>query len=173
MSSLYDAELTNSEILEAKGFRWKIFCLDFDVQAKPKKIKDPLVWQEFKFLKKNKIHIPNEQGIYMFTINMSNGFSLNGTSNYVLYVGQASDLRVRYLSYFRYLKSDKPSDFLKRCMTLIWKGKLDFHFFSTGALSPEDLTKIEFDIIDTLAPPINQRFRGKILKKAIKLYSPR
>lgn len=173
--NLYDIELTNSEILETRNFRWKNFCLDHKLYAaKPKRAHQiPIIWNQVDFLKNQKLNVPDVQGIYMFVIDISGSVSLNGTSQYVLYVGQASDLRNRFMTYFNYIKSDTPSDFLKRCMVLIWKGKLKFHFFQTQNLSDVDLTKVEFDLIDNIVPPINQRFRGRMLKKAIKLYSPR
>lgn len=173
--SLYDCEMTDQEILDYKPFRWKHMCMDLDlIKIKPKKAhRIPIVWDDVKFLKKNKKSIPKKQGIYMFVLDISNKLDLNTTSKYVLYVGQTKNLRTRFGTYFGYIKSDIPADFLKKCMILIWKKKLDFHFFQTSNLSGIDLTKVEFDLIDTLVPPINQRFRGKILKKRIKLYSPR
>lgn len=173
--NLYDIELKNSEILETKNFRWKNFCLDHKLySAKPKLAhRVQIAWNQVDFLKNQKSIVPSVQGIYMFVVDISGRVSLNSTSQYVLYVGQAGDLRSRFLSYFNYIKSDKPSDFLKRCMVLIWKGRLKFHYFQTQNLSDVDLTKVEFDLIDNIVPPINQRFRGRLLKKAIKLYSPR
>lgn len=175
MSSLYDSDMSNSEILLNKAFRWKVFCLDYDlINSKPKKIHQIAInWEEVKFQKTNKADVPPEQGIYMFVLNISNGLNLNGSSKFVLYVGQTVDLRSRFESYFGYENSDEPSDFLKRSMVLIWKGKLDFYFFKTNGLTPKDLTKVEFDLIDLIIPPINLRFRGKVLKKKIKLYAPR
>lgn len=173
--SLYESDFTNREILEHQEFRWKKFCLNLDlIRFKPKKINRITVsWNNVKFLKKNKNFIPDKQGIYMFVLNLTTSLDVNDTSKFVLYVGQASSLKNRFDTYFHYENSDVPADFLKRCMVLIWKEKLDFHFFETSGLSTKDLTNVEFDLIDTLIPPINQRFRSKILKKKIKLYSAR
>lgn len=173
--NLYANELTNKEILDHKPFRWKSICMDMDLlKVKHKKInKINIVWKDVEFLKKNKTEVPSSQGIYMFVLDVSNGLNLYNTSKYILYVGQTINLKSRFNSYFGYENSDEPSDFLKRCMVLIWKRKLDFYFFETKNLTAQELTMVEFDIIDSVVPPINQRFRGRVLKKKIKLYSPR
>lgn len=173
--NLYNSELTDKEILDHKDYRWRKFCMDMDLmKIRTKKIhKIKMKWNNQKFLKSSKINIPEKQGIYMFVLDVSNGININGTAKYVLYVGQAINLRNRFINYFNYVNSDLPADFLKRCMVLIWKGKLDFHYFETDDLSDKELTDVEFDLIDSLVPPMNQRFRGKVLKKRIKLYSAR
>ncbi|MGM0934730.1 MAG: hypothetical protein ACQEWD_14940 [Bacteroidota bacterium] len=173
--SLYDNELTNKEILNDKRFRWKNFCLDLSLLHRKPKLahKFTINWNEVKFLRKNGKHIPDSQGIYMFVVNIENKIGLNENSKYILYIGQTVNLKSRYMSYFRYEDSDQPSDFLKRCMVLIWKNKLDFHFFETGNVSKKELDNIEFDLIDSVVPPFNIRFRGDILKNTVKFYSPR
>jgi len=60
----------------------------------------------------------------MFVVNTSNGLDLNGTSKYVLYIGQTNNLKTRFGTYFSYINSDIPADFLKRCMVLIWRRNL-------------------------------------------------
>lgn len=173
--NLYSLELNNNDILSQKKFRWKVFCLDYDLLHRPLRRANRIKmnWKDEQFLKKNKGKIPSSQGIYMFVINIENTFFLNNASKYVLYVGQAENLQIRFEGYFKYKDSKIPSDFLKRCMVLIWEGKLDFYFFETNNVSTKILTEIEFDLIDSIVPPINQRFRGNILKESVKLYSPR
>lgn len=175
MSTLYGNELTNSQILGTPGFRWKNFCLDADLLwAKPKHAhKLTIKWKDVPFRKSERKGIPTGQGIYMFCLDVRKKLDMNGTSNYVLYIGQADNLQKRFNDYFGYASSTEPSDFLKRCMTVVWEGKLRFHYFLTGPLSLKELTLVEFDFIDSVIPPINQRFRGRVVKKAIKLYSPR
>jgi len=175
MSTLYGNELTNAEILADRKFRWKNFCLDNDMLLdKPKHAhKLRITWKDVPFAKGEKGKIPKGQGIYMFCLDIRKKLDMNGTSNFVLYIGQASNLQTRFATYFDYTSSTEPSDFLKRCMTVIWEGRLRFHFFETGALTTQELTLVEFDFIDSIIPPINQRFRGRVVKSAIKLYSPR
>lgn len=172
--NIYTNELTNAEILNHKAFRWIRFCLDQDLYTSQTKLFHTIspVWHKVKFKKDQTSKVPRKQGIYMFALDISGGLDLNHTSNYVLYVGQAEDLQSRFNQYFGYELSEEPSDLLKRCMVIIWKERLNFHFFETNGLPGTDLTKMEFDLIDLIVPRINQRFRGRILKKAIKLYSP-
>ncbi len=173
--SLYNASKTNEELIADTRLRWRMFCLDLDLLKREPKLlhKLKVVWKKEHFLKKNKTNIPNSQGIYMFVLNVEGKIPINSTSKYVLYVGKARNLKTRYSSYFNYEKKDNPSDLLKKIMTVVWKGKLEFHFFDSENLSDVDLDKIEMDLIDSLAPPMNQRFRGRILKGHIKLYAPR
>lgn len=175
MSTLYGNELTNAEILADRRFRWKNFCLDTDMLAKKPKYAHRLTiqWKDVQFVKSEKKNVPSVQGVYMFCLNIQGQLDLNRTSQYVLYVGQADDLQARFMSYFGYSTTTTPSDFLKRCMVVVWGKNLRFHYFPSGSLSKDDLTSAEFDFIDSVIPPINQRFRGRIIKKAIKLYSPR
>lgn len=109
----------------------------------------------------------------MFVLNPGRYRNIDETSKYVLYIGQANNLRERFNSYFSYKSDTKPSNLLKRIMVVIWEGKLDFHFFQTGHLSTAELTEVEFDLIDMLVPPLNQRFRGVFVKRGVKLYAAR
>ncbi len=173
--NLYDAELSNDDIVKRKEYRWKNFCLDLDLlHRKPKSAhKFQINWKEVKFLKKNSKIIPQTAGIYMFVLNIENKVLLNGNAKYIIYIGQTINLRTRYKKYFSYANSDHPSDFHKRAMVLIWENQLQFHFFETGKITAAELTNIEFDLIDSVVPPINMRFRGRIVKQAVKFYSPR
>jgi len=170
---LYSYELTNDEILAKRSFRWVRFCLDQDLYKSKTKYFHKLKpkWNVEPFKKSSLKKIPKKQGIYMFVLDIGTEININSTSKYVLYIGQAENLYTRFNQYFDYEKSDEPSDFWKRCMVVIWKDILDFHFFETGKLTTQNLTKVEFDLIDSIVPRINQRFRGKVLKSAIKLYS--
>ena len=173
--SLYDFEISNKEILGKKDYRWKHFCLDINLLHRdPKSAHNlNLEWENYKFSKENSDQIPEEQGIYMFVLNIEDRIMLNGNSKYILYIGQTTNLNTRYKSYFRYVHSDEPSDFLKKCMILIWGNKLDFHYFETNNVSNDELNNIEFDLIDAVIPPFNIRFRCNLIKKSVKLYSPR
>lgn len=175
MSAIYGNELSNDDILRHKHFRWKTFCLDLDLlTSEPLHAhKLDIEWQDVEFLKSERHKIEPKQGVYMFSLDIRQRLDLHTTSRYVLYVGQAIDLQERFMHYFNYVTSSNPSHFLKRCMVLLWKEKLRFHYFYTGSLSKEELTQTEFDFIDAVVPPMNNRFRGEVLKNHLKLYSPR
>jgi hypothetical protein len=175
MSSLYSSIYTNKQLIENHDLYWRNTCMNMRLMnIKHKKVKKIAInWINIKFLKKNKTVIPDKQGIYMFVLDISNSLDLNGTGKHILYIGQTINLNDRFGSYFYYKNSTKPSDFLKRCMVLLWEGKLEFHYFETYGLNSKDLDKVEFDLIDSVVPPMNNRFRGTILKTHIKAIAPR
>lgn len=175
MSTLYTPGLTNAKILDDDRQRWRAFCIDtrhWEVPTKLIHTYNP-VWMETLFDPANRTSVPEKQGIYMFVIRPSNQVLANFQHKYILYVGQTINLRQRFSTYFRYINSTKPSDQLKRIMILIWEGKLQFHFFEAVNLSANQLTDIEFDLIDTIIPPMNNRFNAPIVKQSVKLYAPR
>ncbi len=173
--SLYDISRDNSELLRDPSFRWRTVCLDVDLfKRKPKRIhKLKLVWKSLKFEKASVASIPDKQGVYMFVLNVNQFRDIGDTCKYVLYVGQASDLQERFKGYFNYATNDEPSNLLKRIMVVVWEGFLDFHYFETHSMTIEELTEVEFDLINTIIPPLNQRFRGHIVRRGVKLYAPR
>jgi hypothetical protein len=173
--SLYDINRDNSELRKDPRFRWQKFCIDIDLfKAKTRRIHTlTLNWQSQSFERACIPSIPATQGVYMFVVNANRVRNLNGTCKYVLYVGQASNLQDRFGGYFNYATNDEPSNLLKRIMVVVWEGSLDFHYFETPSMTDAELTEVEFDLIDTIIPPLNQRFRGRIVKKAVKLYAPR
>ena len=55
-------------------------------------------------------------------------------------------------------------------MTLVWKDFLYFNFFETDYGSTSEREKEEYDLIDSIVPPMNDDFRSIVLKQNIKLY---
>jgi hypothetical protein len=45
--------------------------------------------------------------------------------------------------------------------------------FPTTGFSRQELTNIEFDLIDRIVPPMNKLFRAEVLKQYISLYAAR
>ena len=176
MASLYLPQITDADILNNKKQRWLTVCADHMIwELQTVSLGNPFtpVWTESKFEKTSQGSIPDAMGVYMFVIKSMPEMLTNLQHRYILYVGQAGNLRKRFGEYFHYAHSNKPSDQLKRVMTLIWKDKLDFHYFETPNFSTSDLTAIEFDLIDRIVPPMNNRFRADVLKQYVKLYSAR
>lgn len=173
--SLYTPSITNQQILDDQKQRWKTICLDYRIWENPTQMIETFnpSWQEIPFLQSNTSKMPHTQGIYMFILKPNNANLVNNQNRHILYIGQTKNLHKRFSQYFHYEHSDLPSDQLKRIMVLLWKEKLSFHFFETNNVTKEDLTTLEFDLIDMIIPPMNDRFRADSVKQYVKLYSPR
>lgn len=173
--SLYTPTLTNQDILNDQRQRWRSVCLDYRIWETSTQMLDTFnpQWNEIPFLKSNNSTIPKTQGIYMFVIRPNNHSLVNGHNRHILYIGQTKNLHQRFGQYFHYANSDEPSDQLKRIMILLWQERLFFNFFETNNVQAHELTTLEFDLIDMIIPPINDRFRADIIKSHVKFYSPR
>jgi hypothetical protein len=173
--SLYDSDLTNSQIGRNEEIRWTKFCLDYKIWEYQTVINHKITknWLSVRFTTAQKQQIPKSQGIYFFIISPLKKNLSHTLHNYILYVGQAENLRARFSEYFNYKNSKNPSDQYKRRMVLVWKKYLQFHYFEASSLSKNELTDLEFDLIDTIIPPYNQRFRAKTIKNKVKFYAPR
>ncbi|WP_338872101.1 hypothetical protein WBJ53_27100 [Spirosoma sp. SC4-14] len=175
MGTLYTPELTNEKILQMDQHRWRTFCADCRLWEAPTKLlhSHQLNWHEVKFERSNAAILPESMGVYMFVLRASNALMTNGQHSYIMYVGQAINLKERFTGYFKYVKSKKPSDQLKRIMILLWQERLQFHYFETPNFTKEELTNIEFDLIDMTIPPMNNLFRGEFVNQNVKAYAPR
>ncbi|AMR28253.1 hypothetical protein A0257_14930 [Hymenobacter psoromatis] len=152
------------------------FCADYTIwEADGLVLDNPFIpiWSEVKFDRTSASSIPSEMGVYMFIVKSLPEALLNYQHRYILYVGQAVNLRKRFGEYFHYANSSKPSDQLKRVMTVVWEDKLYFNYFPTDGFSRADLTSVEFDLIDKIVPPMNKLFRAEVLKQYISLYAAR
>lgn len=117
----------------------------------------PLQWQRVKFWPGAKENIPEQRGIYVFTIE-AEGLGLP-PHGYILYVGitgntSAANLRKRYSQYVRNLINEdgRPKVFamLKR-----WRDELIFYFVPIPETTV-DLTQIEKSFINSVRPPVNE-----------------
>ena len=175
MGTLYTPELTNEKLLQTDSHRWRTFCADCRLWEVPTKLLHnyPLNWQTTKFDRANTATLPESTGVYMFVLQAENALLTNGQQSYILYVGQATNLRERFAGYFAYPNSKKPSNQLKRIMILLWEERLQFHYFETPNFTKQALTEIEFDLINMTVPPMNNRFRGELINQNVKAYAPR
>lgn len=173
--NLYNSLLDNDSIKKQYGVRWRKFCLDFDIwnlNIDLEKEAD-FQWTEVKFKKENRILIPESKGIYFFLIKPTNSALLNESHKYILYIGQAKNLRRRYGEYFRYASSKHASEQLKRYMVVIWRSHLYFNFIELLSTNDDELTDIEYKLIDSIAPPFNKDFRSDFVKERMSLISRR
>lgn len=163
--------ITNEELISDRSHRWPRFCVDFDIWELPKIINQNRFadWVELKFTEENYSeinHLKNQEGIYMFVIKPNDMFSLH--HSFIMYIGETKDLARRYSEYLKYKDSTHPSDFKKRKMTVIWKDYLYFNYFPTSYGSTAERRKEEYDLIDSIVPPINDDFRSDIIKEHVK-----
>lgn len=175
MSTLYSPALTDDKILADDRQRWRTFCIDYRHWEAETEVLDTFTpnWQQVKFERPNASQVPEKMGIYMFVAQPSGFLSVNGQHRYIMYVGQASNLRERFSQYFGYVRKAKRKDQLKRIMVLIWQERLQFHYFETPGFTDQQLTKIEFDLINMTIPPINKLFRGELINQNVDFYAPR
>lgn len=176
MSNIYNSITTSKQILNQVSLRHRRFNLDFDLIAsiKPKSsLVSSLNWNKVKFQKGNKNTLPEMPGVYMFILKPYLAGICKLASEFILYVGQTKNLKERYSGYFQYKNSKKASDQDKRTMIVIWEDHLHFYYHSL----PDNTTKsqlddLEFDLIDSVLPPFNARFRSENVKSYLKMLNP-
>lgn len=117
-----------------------------------------LDWQRTRFLTSNKSSVPQERGIYTFTVMMDDPSM--PTHGYILYMGIAGDkksggnLQLRYGQYLA--DARRMNKRRKVCLMLDkWRDDLFFNF----APIPDkrvSLAKIERSFLSAIVPPINE-----------------
>lgn len=124
----------------------------------------PLNWQKVKFDAAGKAHVPEERGLYIFTLEVENlGLPPHG---YIMYIGitgntSNANLRKRYAQYLLEAKKGTGRP-LVVFMLNEWKGDLFFNFIPVPDKTV-DLAVIEQSFINTVIPPINASdFDGEI-----------
>jgi len=116
----------------------------------------PLQWQRIKFWPSAKDNVPEQRGLYVFTVE-AEGLQLP-THGYILYVGiagntSAANLRKRYAQYVRNLVNEdgRPRVFL---MLSKWRDDLFFNFVPITDVAV-DLAEIERSFLNAVRPPVN------------------
>jgi len=122
------------------------------------KTRHTLDWQKIRFGEAHHSSVPEERGIYVFTVELS-PTKLPG-HGYILYVGitgadSAANLYKRYAQYLGHLKNQdgRPAVYF---MLDNWADDLFFNFV-TLPNTKVDLAKIEKSIINAVIPPVNKR----------------
>lgn len=165
--------LSNDEIIRKFEYRWPRMCLDHRFWEIDKVVDhNPYrEWQEIKFERDNYHalnHLDGQQGIYMFVVKARDLFTKHHC--YILYIGETKNLMQRFKTYFSYINSKHPSDQKKRRMVLIWGEHLYFNYFTTNHATKPERVSEEYDLIDSISPPMNDHFRSEVLsayKKAL------
>jgi hypothetical protein len=117
-----------------------------------------LVWQKTRFESRNLSSVPEERGIYAFTLELSP--SKLPAHGYIMYVGITGDtssanLRERYAQYLREPRRLKGRPRVVHMLNK-WGGDLFFNFVPLPAPSV-NLVKLERAILDAIIPPVNER----------------
>lgn len=123
-----------------------------------------LDWQKLRFGNAAVPNVPQERGIYAFTLELDP--SQLPAHGYIIYVGitgntSNANLRKRFNQYLAQLKNKdgRPRIYF---MLANWKDDLFFNFVSIPDKNV-DLAKIERDFLNAVMPPANQAdFGGKI-----------
>lgn len=116
----------------------------------------PMNWQRIRFDAAGKAHVPEERGLYVFTLEVEDlGFPSHG---YILYVGitgntSNANLRKRYA---QYLLEKQKGNGRPRVVYMLneWSDDLFFNFIPVPDKTV-DLAKIEVSFINSILPPIN------------------
>lgn len=121
-----------------------------------------LAWSKEKFNKPSQKKVPQERGIYVFTVELSSG--LLPPHGYIMYAGITGDtsdnrdLRLRFGDYLRQLTNEdgRPAVFY---MLKNWSRDLFFNFVSLPDKTI-DLAILEQSLLQAIIPPINIRDLG-------------
>lgn len=168
--------LSKKQILNTWVYKYPRVCIDNKIwEILPQFKSNPVnKWEEIKFTKANVKHfdinkLHRQQGIYMFIAKPHTQHIRH--HSYVLYIGETTNLRKRYMQYFKYIDTTEPSDQLKRRMVILWQDYLYFTYIKTSFRSTKDREVQEYYLIDTIFPPINDKFRAeaaKLMKKNLR-----
>jgi hypothetical protein len=134
------------------------FFLDVD-QWKTFSSKHPLQWQKIRFETANAPQIPDQRGIYAFTLELlPTQLPAHG---YIMYVGitgdksPASNLRTRYSQYLRELRYSKGRPKVRYILRK-WGTDLFFNFVPIPARTV-NLRRLETAMLNAIWPPGNIR----------------
>ena len=133
------------------------FFLDVD-SWKAFKTRHSLVWQRMRFEAGSLTSIPEDRGIYAFTLELlPTKLPAHG---YIMYVGitgdtSSSNLRKRFAQYLREMKDRKGRPRVVHMLNK-WGNDLFFNFVPLPAPNVS-LAKLERAMLDAIIPPINDR----------------
>ncbi len=165
MADLYAPVISNEVLLSQRNLRHRRINLDYEYISgfphEDNNLLKGLVWTSIEFKKNQVSAIPDNQGIYMFTLNPY-GFSCsNHEAHVVLYIGQAGKLKTRLEKYFYYPNSRKASDQERRFMILFFQDFLTVKYCET-TLSGSELDSLEYSLIDSILPPFNLQVHSEV-----------
>ena len=123
------------------------------------KSRHSLQWQKVRFDRENQDLIPEQRGIYVFTVELEP--SKLPVHGYMMYVGitghesERANLRKRFSQYLRHQRTDSGRPRI-RYLLQNWKGDLYFNFVPLPQTNV-DLETMEAAFINAVYPPVNRR----------------
>ena len=133
----------------------------FEFELYPQFWRDPISntyyrnrkWFHVFFKETNKLRVPAKPGIYMFVVAPRHARLRDHT--YIFYVGQATDLQVRFGQYQKEMRGEAETD---RPRVVDFLSYFDGHVFFNYTLVPAvELTKAEDLLVDYITPWANVR----------------
>ncbi|AQG80509.1 DGQHR domain-containing protein [Spirosoma montaniterrae] len=115
-----------------------------------------LVWKQMKFEVANQDEIPEVEGLYMFTASPK---KINAEFiNYLFYVGEAQDLRVRYGDYLKKIHNPKSAQYKVHAVIDDYPDHLYFNYVEFPGLNKKGRKEIEDLFLTAFMPPINSKY---------------
>lgn len=113
----------------------------------------PCRWQEYRLEAGNQVSIPDRSGVY--TLILVSGVAGHPFSSYLMYVGQASDLRRRFGEYLSTERRESGRPRIFRLLNLY-----NSHLWFCYTEAPQaDITTLEDDLMEAFLPPCNSPSR--------------
>lgn len=142
-----------------KKYKGELHSFHLDMKRWRKfKTRYKLDWQKIRFNKDNHPSIPQQRGIYVFTLELnSRKLPLHGYILYVGITGNNSDSNL-YRRYSQYLLHQQNQDGRPAIFYMLgnWPNDLFFNFVSLPTPNI-DLEKLEKDFLNAIIPPVNKR----------------
>lgn len=174
MANLYAPAISNEQLLAQVGLRHKRINLNYEYSSgfdyQDVSVFNGINWTTVDFNKANISSLNQVSGIYMYTFRPHNFSHLGFNSDVVLYIGQATNLRTRLMTYFHYPNSVKASDQERRFMILFFGDFLQLNYYETPHLNQQQLDILEHDLIDSILPPYNLKVYSQAAQGYRRIY---
>lgn len=115
-------------------------------------------WQIYKLDESEIDRIPIQSGVYSLLIQP--GIADHPACSYLMYIGQATSLRKRFMDYLNERKRETGRPKIYR----LFNKYQSFVFFCCAAVEKSDLTKVENNLLNAYIPPANDQYPAEIRK---------
>ncbi|MDX2076627.1 MAG: GIY-YIG nuclease family protein [bacterium] len=114
-----------------------------------------LFWEKIPFSKLSITSIPTKLGIYAFCLEP--GISDNLQIRYLMYIGRAKNLRVRFRQYINEETSDKGRKEIRKLISLYKESNHLFFYYAVLDGLGLSLNDVESELIRSFLPPTNKQ----------------